>query len=111
MAIITIDNQTLPSTPASGKTGLFVDSTTKKLLFVDDAGAVGGRIRRGHDQDRNIPALLAGAERVVTFSPYRDPEDMTIHDPQAMTGGPFLWSDALPRKRGGYPISIYRIHS
>jgi len=44
MAIITIDNQTLPSTPASGKTGLFVDSTTKKLLFVDDAGAVGGRV-------------------------------------------------------------------
>ena len=28
-----------------------------------------------------------------------------------MTGGPFLWRDILPRKRNGYPLSIYRIRS
>jgi hypothetical protein len=55
--------------------------------------------------------LQANADRIVTFSPYRDPEDLTIHDPQAMTGGPFLWKDILPRKRGGYPVSIYHIRS
>jgi hypothetical protein len=44
MADILIDNQALPTTPASGKTVLFVDSTTKKLAFVDDAGTVGGRL-------------------------------------------------------------------
>lgn len=54
-------------------------------------------------------ALQANADLVMTFSPYRNPEDLTIHDPQAMTGGPFLWSDILPRERNGYPISVYRV--
>ena len=36
MADILIDNQTAPSTPASGKSVLWVDSTTKKFLQTDD---------------------------------------------------------------------------
>lgn len=63
------------------------------------------------DGDAFFQSLQTDADRVVVFSPYHDPEDMTIHDPQAMTGGPFLWSDILPRERGGYPITIYRIRS
>lgn len=55
-------------------------------------------------------ALQANADRIVTFSPYRDPEDLTLPG-QGLTGGPFLWSDILSRKRGGYPISVYRIRS
>jgi hypothetical protein len=55
--------------------------------------------------------LQANADRVMTFSPYQDPLDLTIRDPQTMTGGPFLWKDIISRKRGGYPISIYRIRS
>ena len=61
--------------------------------------------------DAFFQALQANADRVMTFSPYRDPSDLTIHDPQTMTGGPFLWKDILSRVRGGYPISIYRIRS
>jgi hypothetical protein len=61
--------------------------------------------------DPFFQTLQANADRVMTFSPYRDPRDLTIHDPQAMTGGPFLWSDILPRERAGYPISVYRIRS
>ena len=61
--------------------------------------------------DPFVQALQANADRVATFSPYRDTRDLTIHDPQTMTGGPFLWEDILPRERGGYPISIYRIRS
>jgi hypothetical protein len=55
--------------------------------------------------------LRANAYRIVTFSPYRSIADLTIHDPQTMTGGPFLWEDIFARKRGGYPVSIYRIRS
>jgi hypothetical protein len=62
-------------------------------------------------KDPFFQALQANADRVATFSPYRDTRDLTIHDPQTMTGGPFLWEDILPRERGGYPISIYRIRS
>lgn len=38
MADVLIDNQTAPSTPTSGKSVLFVDSTAKKLVTKDDAG-------------------------------------------------------------------------
>ena len=56
-------------------------------------------------------ALQANADRIMTFSPYRDTGDRTLHDGLPMTGGPFLWRDILPRKRSGYPFSIYRIRS
>lgn len=38
MADILIDNQTAPSTPASGKSVIWVDSTAKKLVQTDDSG-------------------------------------------------------------------------
>ena len=36
--MILIDNQTAPSTPASGKSVIWIDSTTKKLAQTDDGG-------------------------------------------------------------------------
>lgn len=38
MADVLIDNQTAPSTPASGKSVLWIDSTTKKQVQTDDGG-------------------------------------------------------------------------
>lgn len=38
MADILIDNQSAPSTPSSGKSVVFVDSTSKKLVYKDDSG-------------------------------------------------------------------------
>ena len=38
MADILIDNQAVPSTPAAGKSVVFVDSTAKRLAFIDDTG-------------------------------------------------------------------------
>lgn len=38
MAKVVLDNQSAPSTPASGATGLYVDSTNKELTTRDDAG-------------------------------------------------------------------------
>jgi hypothetical protein len=38
MADILIDNQVAPTTPAAGKSVLWIDSTTKKLVMTDDAG-------------------------------------------------------------------------
>lgn len=38
MADVLIDNQSAPSTPASGKSVIWVDSTTKKLVQTDDGG-------------------------------------------------------------------------
>ena len=63
------------------------------------------------EEDLFFRELRNNADRVMTFSPYRNPSDLTLHDPITMTGGPFLWSDISPRERNGYPISIYRIRS
>lgn len=60
--------------------------------------------------DPFLRTLQQNADLVVTFSPYRN-RDMSLRDPQAMTGGPFLWRDILPRERNGYPVSVYRIRS
>jgi 4-amino-4-deoxy-L-arabinose transferase-like glycosyltransferase len=61
--------------------------------------------------DSFYQALQNSADLIMTFSPYRNREDLTIHDPQTMTGGPFLWKDIVSRERGGYPISIYKVRS
>ena len=44
MATLTLDTQSAPATPPSGKGRMFFDSTTKKLCFVDDSGMIGGRL-------------------------------------------------------------------
>lgn len=46
MADILIDNQAGPSTPTSGKSVIFVDSTSKKLSQLDDGGIVQGTLSR-----------------------------------------------------------------
>jgi len=46
MADILLDNQAVPTTPASGKSILFVDSTVKKLMQMDDAGILQGILSR-----------------------------------------------------------------
>jgi hypothetical protein len=61
--------------------------------------------------DTFYKTLQKNADLIMTFSPYRNREDLTIHDPQTMTGGPFLWKDIVSRERGGYPVSFYRIRS
>jgi hypothetical protein len=38
MADILVDNQSVPTTPAAGKSVIFVDSTAKRLAFIDDTG-------------------------------------------------------------------------
>ena len=41
MGDILITNKTEPTTPDSGKTKIYVDSTTKKLTSKDDSGPSG----------------------------------------------------------------------
>lgn len=49
MADALIDNQAAPSTPSAGKSVLWIDSTTKKLMQTDDGGTHrGGTISTNH---------------------------------------------------------------
>jgi hypothetical protein len=55
-ADILIDNQTAPSTPAAGKSIIWVDATTKKTVQTDDAGA-----RHGAPLSKNFSTASQGA--------------------------------------------------
>jgi hypothetical protein len=44
VADVLIDNQTAPSTPAAGKSVIWIDSTTKKLVQTDDGGVHRGAL-------------------------------------------------------------------
>ena len=48
MADILLDNETTPSTPASSKSILWVDSTAKRLMQTDDGGTHRGLIGKGN---------------------------------------------------------------
>lgn len=65
MADILLDNQAVPLTPAAGKSILYVDSTGKRYVHLDDAGAARGSLAKNTNT-----ASLAGfaADTYVTNS-------------------------------------------
>jgi hypothetical protein len=65
MADILMDNQAAPSTPAAGKSVLYVDSTTKRLAIVDDAGRFNGFLS---GNDATASQVLGTADTYVTNS-------------------------------------------
>lgn len=67
MADILIDNQTAPSTPSSGKSVIWIDSTTKKLVQTDDGGIHRGGVL-SHNTATAAQGLLATTEVYLTSS-------------------------------------------
>jgi hypothetical protein len=66
MADILIDNQAFPATPAAGKSVLYVDSTTKRPISVDDGGNLRGTFLSGNDSTAS--QTLGAANTYVTNS-------------------------------------------
>src|SRR6266480_1794653 len=66
MADILIDNQTAPTTPASSKSVLWVDSTTKKQAATDDSGVHRGIL--SHNQYLGASFTSSAADTYVTNS-------------------------------------------
>jgi len=65
-ADILIDNQTAPSTPAAGKSVIWIDATTKKLVQTDDSGIHHGILSR--NTATAAQGLLATTEVYLTNS-------------------------------------------
>src|SRR5437667_12341339 len=57
MADILIDNQTAPTKPASGKSVIWVDSTTKKQVVTNDSGQRLGLLSRNFSTASQSPAV------------------------------------------------------
>jgi hypothetical protein len=66
MADILIDNQSVPTTPAAGKSIFYVDSTTKRPIVVDDGGGLRGTFLSGNDSTAS--QTLGTANTYVTNS-------------------------------------------
>lgn len=60
-------------------------------------------------RDPFLMELRQNATRIMSFSPYKNPANKQIDDPQSLTGGPFFWKDMMARERNGYPIAVYEL--
>jgi len=67
MADILIDNQAAPTTPAAGKSVIFVDSTTKRMTNIADDGRANSTFLSGNDSTAS-QTLPSGGETYITNS-------------------------------------------
>lgn len=65
MAAFLIDNQSAPATPAAGKSYVWIDSTTKKLVQTDDAGRNNGLLS---SNDATASLTISSVDTYVTNS-------------------------------------------
>jgi hypothetical protein len=106
MAIITLDNQSIPITPAAGKSTVFVDATTKKLGQVDDAGHV-----YGAPLSRNWSTASQGAG--FAADTYVANSGLLIPSFGMQAGQMYRWSISFSKTAAGTaaPVVTFRIGS
>ena len=100
MAVHLIDNQTAPSTPAAGKSVLWIDATTKKFVQTDDAGRHYGTLSRN-----SAIASQAGfaADTYVTNS------GLLIPSPGMQAGQLYRWIITAAKTAAGTAAPVYTI--
>jgi hypothetical protein len=100
MADILIDNQTVPSTPSSGKSVMFIDSTTKKLCVIDDTGRITGNLSRN---DTTASQTLAASDTYVTNS------GILIPSFGMKAGQLFRWTITLSKTNAGTAAAVVAV--
>lgn len=99
MADILIDNQSLPSTPASGKSVLYVDATAKKFVQLDDAGNAHGTLARNSSTASQGPGFAA--DTYVTNS------GLLIPNCGIQAGMVFRWYISLSKTGAGTAAAVF----
>lgn len=102
MADILIDNQTAPTTPASGKSVLWIDSTTKKLVQTDDGGA-----HRGGSLSKNVATAAQGA--LATTEVYLTSSNILIPSFGITAGMTFVWHISAVKTAAGVAAPIWTV--
>lgn len=104
MADVLIDNQSAPTTPAAGKSIIWVDSTTKKLIVTDDGG-----VRRGAPLSKNFAAAAQGA--LATTEVYLTNSNLLIPGYGLEVGMTFVWYISAVKTAAGVaaPVWTFRI--
>lgn len=93
MADILIDAQAAPSTPASGKAVIFVDSTTKKLAIRDDGGT-----DRGGALSKNASV---GQQTGFTTDTYLTSSNILIPSSGMQVGQLYVWEVGIEKTAAG----------
>jgi len=103
MALITIDNQTAPTTPAASKSSLWVESTNKRQLQTDDGGVHRGII--AHNNSTAAQGALATTEVYLTGS------GLKIPSYGMQVGMTFVWYISVVKTAAGVaaPVWTFRI--
>ena len=104
MADILIDNQTAPTTPAAGKSVIWVDATTKKIVQTDDGG-----IRRGAPLSKNFATAAQGL--LATTEVYLTNSNLLIPSFGMEAGQTYIWHISVVKTAAGVaaPIWTFRI--
>lgn len=105
MADILIDNQAVPSTPASGKTIIFAEQGGKRLAYKDDSGrsyTIGGAIRNWNTSD----VVANAADTYLTGSGLAIPTGLALQ-----VGTTFKWRVYMTKTAAGVaaPTWIIRV--
>jgi hypothetical protein len=104
MADILIDNQTAPTTPLTGKSVIWIDNTTKKLLQTDDGGA-----HHGCPVSKNFTTAAQGA--IATTEVYITGSNILIPSYGMQAGMIFVWYISASKTAAGVaaPIWTFRV--
>jgi hypothetical protein len=101
MADILIDNQSVPATPAAGKSVIYVDSTTKRPISVDDTGNLRGTFLSGNDS--TAQQVLPASNTYVTNS------GVLIPSMGLKAGMLFRWSMWISKTAAGTGAPIFTL--
>lgn len=101
MGDILLANQTAPTTPSSGNTALFTETTTKKLHTLADDGV-----------SRLVQPLYnfgAAAQSIVTSDTYITGSNISIPPSLMRAGAMFVWTFGLTRSGAGTATPVYTV--
>lgn len=101
MSVQTWNNQSAPSTPSSGNTTLFTDSTTKKLHSIADDGV-----------NRLIQPIYnsnTSAQSIVTSDTYIAGSSISLPPSLMRAGAMFQWTFGLTRSGAGTATPVYSV--
>ncbi len=103
MAILLVDNQTVPTTPASAKSTIWVESTNKRLLQTDDGG-----VHRGIFAHSNSTAAQGA---IITTEIYVTGSNIKIPSYGMQVGQTYIWyiSASKTAASTAAPIWTWRI--
>jgi len=102
MGTALFDNQSVPTTPAAGKSRLFVDSTTKRPIFLDDTGGLRGTFLSGNDSTAT-QTLPSGGETYITNS------GLQVPSPGFKAGMLFRWYLWISKTAAGTGAAVFRL--